>query len=98
MKQHSVKQPVESTHQPGDTKKFANFNRAVAAKGNAPAESAFVRDEDYEATPGVRQALAAIHARTPAILMAGRVRTGMTRPVQYSKTRPGGYVPATAAP
>src|SRR5882672_9442544 len=45
MKQHSVKQPVESAHPPGDAKKFANFNRSVAAKGSTPvqpAESAFV--------------------------------------------------------
>src|SRR5260370_27823541 len=54
MKQHSVKQPVESTHQPRDTNKFAHFNRAVAAKGNAPAESAFLPDQVYHPTPAAR--------------------------------------------
>jgi len=101
MKQHSVKQPLESAQKHGDAKKFANFNRAVAAKGNTPArpaESVFVRDEVYEASPGVRQALAAIDARTPAILIAGRAGTGKTRLVQYIKSRPGGELQATVAP
>src|SRR5258707_15004568 len=101
MKQHSVKQPVESAHQPGDAKKFANFNRSVAAKGGAPAqpaESAFVRDETYEATPEVARALAAIDARTPAILIAGRAGTGKTRLVQDIRRRPRGELQATGAP
>jgi ATP-dependent exoDNAse (exonuclease V) alpha subunit len=101
MKQHSVKQPVESAHPPGDAKKFANFNRSVAAKGSAPAEpaeSAFVRDEAYEATPEVARALAAIDGRMPAILIAGRAGTGKTRLVQYMKSRPGGELQATVAP
>jgi len=98
MKQHSVKQPLESAQKPGDAKKFANFNRALAAKGNPPAEAAFVRDEVYEASPGVRQALAAIDARTPAILIAGRAGTGKTRLVQYIKSRPGGELQVTVAP
>jgi ATP-dependent DNA helicase PIF1 len=98
MKQHSVKQPHEPAHQPGDAKKFANFNRAVTAKESIPAESAFVRDEAYEATPEVARALAAIDARTPAILIAGRAGTGKTRLVQYLKSRPGGELQATVAP
>src|SRR5262249_52324936 len=101
MKQHSVKKPPESAHPPGDAKKFAHFNRFVATKDNAPAqppESAFVRDEAYEATPEVRRALAAIDGRTPAILIAGRAGTGKTRLVQYMKSRPGGELQATVAP
>src|SRR5215467_3264631 len=98
MKQHSAKQPVESARQPGGAKKFANFNRAGAAKGNAGAEEAFVRDEIYEATSEVARALAAIDARTPAILIAGRAGTGKTRLVQYIKRRPGGELQATVAP
>ena len=98
MKQPSVKQPHGSAEKPDSAKKFANFNRAAAAKGNAPAESEFVRDEAYEATPDVRQALAAIDARTPAILVAGRAGTGKTRLVQYLKSRPGGELQATVAP
>src|SRR5262249_61575816 len=81
-----------------DAKNFAHFNRGIAVKGNAAAESAFVRDEAYEATPGVGQALAAIDARTPAVLIAGRAGTGKTRLVQYIKSRPGGELQATVAP
>ncbi|HWN49931.1 MAG TPA: hypothetical protein VNO18_08905, partial [Xanthobacteraceae bacterium] len=88
MKQPSVNQPHEPSSKADAARKFAHFNRAVAAKGNAPAEPAFVRDEVYEATPGVNQALAAIDARTPAVLIAGRAGTGKTRLVQYIKSRP----------
>jgi ATP-dependent DNA helicase PIF1 len=105
MNQHSVKQPHAPASKPEDgakdAKRFAQFNRAVAAKGNAPAESAaseFVRDEAYEATPEVAQALAAIDAKTPVILIAGRAGTGKTRLVQYMKSRPGGELQATVAP
>jgi ATP-dependent DNA helicase PIF1 len=98
MKQPSVNQPHEPSSKADAARKFAHFNRAVAAKGNAPAEPAFVRDEVYEATPGVNQALAAIDARTPAVLIAGRAGTGKTRLVQYIKSRPGGELQATVAP
>jgi ATP-dependent DNA helicase PIF1 len=98
MKHSSVKQPHRPSTKPDSGKKFANFNSAVAAKGGAPAESEFVRDEAYEATPGVAQALAAIDARTPVILISGRAGTGKTRLVQYLKSRPGGELQATVAP
>ena len=98
MKQHSVKQPPQSAHKPGGAKKFANFNGALTSKGGRPAESAFVRDEAYEATPEVHRALAAIDARSPALLIAGRAGTGKTRLVQYMKSRPGGELQVTVAP
>jgi ATP-dependent DNA helicase PIF1 len=105
MNQHSVKQPHLSASKPGgaakDAKKFAHFNRALAAKGDGPGElggEQFVRDEAYEATPEVAQALAAIDAKTPVILIAGRAGTGKTRLVQYMKSRPGGELQATVAP
>src|SRR5712671_257795 len=104
MKQHPVKQPDASARRADsaakDAKKFAHFNRAVATKANIPAisESEFVRDEAYEACPGVGQALAAIDARAPVILIAGRAGTGKTRLVQYIKSRPGGELQATVAP
>src|SRR5215470_14390381 len=95
-----MKQSHGSASKPGgaknDARKFAHFNRGIAVKANAAAESAFVRDEAYEATPGVGQALAAIDACTPAVLIAGRAGTGKTRLVQYIKSRPGGELQATA--
>jgi ATP-dependent DNA helicase PIF1 len=98
----------------GGAKKFGNFNRDVAPqhagaqgqaarKGNgAPLtkqeEPEFVRDEAYEASPGVAQALAAVDAKAPVILLTGRAGTGKTRLVQYIKGRPGGELQATVAP
>jgi ATP-dependent exoDNAse (exonuclease V) alpha subunit len=77
--------------------------KGVAPKGNAapharPAEPEFVRDEAYEASPGVGQALAAVDAKAPVILLTGRAGTGKTRLVQYIKRRPGGELQATVAP
>jgi len=89
--------PTDPASTAGGAKKFAQFNRA-AAKGPRAAEADFVADEAYEASPGVKQALAAIDARTPAVLIAGRAGTGKTRLVQYIKSRPGGELQATVAP
>jgi ATP-dependent exoDNAse (exonuclease V) alpha subunit len=86
----------------GGAKKFGNFNRPP--KGNAlppankAAEPEFIRDESYEASPGVGQALAAVDAKAPVILITGRAGTGKTRLVQYIKRRPGGELQATVAP
>jgi ATP-dependent DNA helicase PIF1 len=84
---------------------FASFNRGQAAAsfnpvkpGNAKAEATFVRDAAYEASPGVHEALGAIDAGTPAVLVAGRAGTGKTRLVQYLKARPGGELQVTVAP
>jgi ATP-dependent exoDNAse (exonuclease V) alpha subunit len=74
---------------------------AVKANGAPQAvqeESEFVRDEAYEASSGVGQALAAVDANVPAILLTGRAGTGKTRLVQYIKSRPGGELQATVAP
>jgi ATP-dependent DNA helicase PIF1 len=78
-------------------------SRSPASKGNgAPlakqAEPEFVRDEAYEASPGIAQALAAVDAKAPVILLTGRAGTGKTRLVQYIKSRPGGELQATVAP
>src|SRR5262249_56356004 len=91
MKQHSVRRSHMPANKPGDApkdaKKFVNFNTA-ATNGVAPAESAFVRDEAYEESPGVAQALAAIDARAPVILIAGRAGTGKPRPGPSPTTPP----------
>ena len=93
-----MKQQKRSAAKRGAGKKFANFIHGVLAKASATSETAFVRDEAYEATLGVRQALAAIDASTPAVLITGRAGTGKTRLVQYIKSRPGGELQATVAP
>jgi ATP-dependent exoDNAse (exonuclease V) alpha subunit len=84
---------------------FASFNRAQGANsarpakaGNVAAEAKFVPDAAYEASPGIHEALAAIDAGTPAILIVGRAGTGKTRLVQYLKGRPGVELQAAVAP
>jgi hypothetical protein len=93
-----MKQPHRSADKQGGAKTIADFNRGFAAKGNSSTDTAFVRDEAYEATPDVGQALAVIDARRPVILITGRAGTGKTRLVQYVKRRPGGALQATVAP
>jgi ATP-dependent DNA helicase PIF1 len=79
----------------------ASRSPAPKRNGAPPArqpEPEFVRDEAYEASPGIAQALAAVDARAPVILLTGRAGTGKTRLVQYIKSRPGGELQATVAP
>src|SRR3954469_4706934 len=58
----------------------------------------FQRDETYERSPGVGEALAAIDAGAPVVLVVGRAGTGKTRLVHYLRERPGGERQAVAAP
>jgi ATP-dependent exoDNAse (exonuclease V) alpha subunit len=53
---------------------------------------------EYEASPGVREALAAIDSKRPIVLIAGRAGTGKTRLVHYLRDRPGGDKQAVVAP
>jgi polynucleotide 5'-kinase involved in rRNA processing len=64
-------------------KTFGKFNRAAAAKNRPNDEAKFERDEAYESSPGVREALAAIDQRAPVIMIVGRAGTGKTRLVHY---------------
>ncbi len=95
-------QPYGPAEKPGGARKFGNFSRTAtgnaAPQANKPAEPEFVRDEAYEASPGVGQALAAVDAKAPVLLLTGRAGTGKTRLVQYLKSRPGGELQATVAP
>jgi hypothetical protein len=104
-----MSEPHGPAEKSGSAKKFGSFNRDVApqhapegprngAPRAAPSEPEFVRDEAYEASPGVGQALAAVDAKAPVILLTGRAGTGKTRLVQYIKSRPGGELQATVAP
>jgi ATP-dependent DNA helicase PIF1 len=90
--------PFDARPKKSGGKKFAHFNRSGTGKPSPPPEKAFVPDPAYEASPGVKEALAAIDARTPVVLIAGRAGTGKTRLVQYIKSRPGGELQATVAP
>jgi ATP-dependent DNA helicase PIF1 len=58
----------------------------------------FKRDHQYESSPGIKEALAAIDEGHPIVLVVGRAGTGKTRLVQYLKSRPGGELQATVAP
>src|SRR5271154_1575111 len=94
-----MKQPKSQDAPPPPTKskQFGKFNRAGAAMQPRPTAE-FKRDEQYEASPGVAEALAAVDAGAPALLIVGRAGTGKTRLVQYLKARPGGELQATVAP
>lgn len=61
-------------------------------------ETKFKKDEQYEALPGIKQALASLDGGDPATLIAGRAGTGKTTFVQYLRKRPGGEFQATVAP
>jgi ATP-dependent DNA helicase PIF1 len=90
-------QPQKAPASSVKTRQFGKFGRGGAAMQSRPAGD-FKRDESYEASPGVSEALAAIDAGAPAMLIIGRAGTGKTRLVQYLKARPGGELQATVAP
>jgi ATP-dependent DNA helicase PIF1 len=98
--------PDRPTGAPVQGKKSRKRRRARAPNDPAMSTTAaavavvasFKRDAEYEASPGVAEALAAIDAGMPAVLIVGRAGTGKTRLVQYLKTRPGGEKQATVAP
>jgi ATP-dependent exoDNAse (exonuclease V) alpha subunit len=87
----------QRTKKPGSVHHAAAAKKATAIAASATAAS-FKRDEPYEASSGVSEALAAIDVGTPAVLIVGRAGTGKTRLVQYLKARPGGELQATVAP
>src|SRR3954471_11858479 len=84
-----------------NTRQFAEFDHRLPAQGK-PADSSrkakFQRDEQYERSPGVGEALTAIDAGAPAVLVVGRAGTGKTRLVRYLRERPGGERQAVVAP
>src|SRR5271163_5352276 len=82
---------------PAKAKPLGKFGRGLAAV-RSRAAAQFERDETYEASPGVTEALAAVDAGAPALLVVGRAGTGKTRLVQYLKARPGRELQATVAP
>jgi ATP-dependent DNA helicase PIF1 len=89
--------PPHPQKAPAQAKTLGKFGRGLAA-ARSRAAAQFERDEAYEGSPGVAEAIAAVDAGAPAILVVGRAGTGKTRLVQYLKGRPGGELQATVAP
>ncbi len=73
-------------------------SRKPEAASPLVADLKFKRDHQYEISPGIQEALAAIDGGNPIVLVVGRAGTGKTRLVQYLKARPGGELQATVAP
>jgi ATP-dependent DNA helicase PIF1 len=89
--------PPHPQKAPAQAKTLGRFGRGLAAV-RSRAAAQFERDEAYEASPGVTEALAAVDAGAPALLVVGRAGTGKTRLVHYLRARPGGELQATVAP
>jgi ATP-dependent DNA helicase PIF1 len=92
--------PPRRHNAPGSTAKgkpFGKFNHGGAPKPPRPTTE-FKRNEQYEASPGVTEALAAVDASAPVLLIVGRAGTGKTRLIQYLKARPGGELQVSVAP
>ncbi len=89
--------PQKAPAPPAKSKRFGKFNGTAATQPPRPAAQ-FKRNEEYEASPGVAEALAAVDGGAPALLIVGRAGTGKTRLIQYLKTRPGGELQVTVAP
>ena len=84
-----------------NTRQFAEFDRRLPTQSkpaDSPRKAKFQRDETYERSPGVGEALAAIDAGAPVVLVVGRAGTGKTRLVRYLRERPGGERQAVVAP
>ncbi|MCX7315993.1 MAG: DEAD/DEAH box helicase [Hyphomicrobiales bacterium] len=78
----------------GDAEKPAS---KIMPRRTAP-EPVFVKDAEYEALPGVSDALAAIDQGAKAVLILGRAGTGKTTLIRYLRQRPGGETQAIVAP
>src|SRR4051812_31077274 len=94
----TIRKPRPRTPLP-DTRHFGEFNRRLPTQGKPTGQKPkFQRDEAYERSPGVSEALAAIDAGAPVVLVVGRAGTGKTRLVRYLRERPGGERQAVVAP
>src|SRR5215210_590966 len=82
-----------------NTRQFGEFNGRLPTQGKpAGRKPKFQRDEQYERSLGVGEALTAIDAGSPVALVVGRAGTGKTRLVRYLRDRPGGERQAVVAP
>jgi len=87
------------------TGKERRFRLAAALRDESPAApepaSAIVfraRDEAFENSPGIREALDAVDGGAPLVLVTGRAGTGKTKLIRYLRRRPGGERQAVVAP
>ena len=98
MEPKAARNPRHPTPMP-NTRHFGEFNRRLPTPNKPMGQTPeFQRDEAYERSPGVGEALAAIDAGAPAALVVGRAGTGKTRLVRYLRERPGGDKQAVVAP
>jgi hypothetical protein len=80
-------------------KSFGKFNSRLPSQPvQVERRVPFVRDTAYENSPGVKEALAAVDAKAPIILVTGRAGTGKTTLIQHLRNRPGGEFQAVVAP
>jgi hypothetical protein len=97
-KAKATRKPRHQTPMP-HTRHFSDFNPRRPKQGKpAGRKAGFQRDEAYEQSPGVNEALTAIDAGAPVVLVIGRAGTGKTRLVRYLRERPGGERQAVVAP
>lgn len=80
------------------TKAFRDFSDRLARQPKPATAAPFVRDLEYEASPGVREALEAIDVGTQVVMVVGRAGTGKTRLIHYLRGRPGHDRQAVVAP
>ncbi len=73
-------------------------DKAPAVVAARTATTHVLRDEAFEASPGIREALDAIDGGAPLVLVTGRAGTGKTRLIRYLKRRPCGERQAVVAP
>src|SRR3954469_25989878 len=98
MEPKAARQPRHPTPLP-NTRPFGECNRRRPTQGKpAGQRPTFQRDAAYERSPGVSEALAAIDAGAPVVMVVGRAGTGKTRLVRYLRERPGGDKQAVVAP
>lgn len=80
-------------------RRFGEFNARLPTQPRpSDGRSGFKRNEAYENSPGVKEALEAIDGGAPAVLISGRAGTGKTTLIRYLRERPGGEKQAVVAP
>jgi ATP-dependent DNA helicase PIF1 len=80
-------------------RRFGDFNASLPTQARpSDGRSGFRRDEAYECSPGVKEALEAIDGGAPAVLISGRAGTGKTTLIRYLRQRPGGERQVIVAP
>ncbi len=79
-------------------KRLSDFDRRNARQPPPRRADELKPDLDYEAIEGVREALAAIDAGAPAVMIHGGAGVGKTHLIHYLRVRPGGDRQVVVAP